>query len=560
MMTAPALPDFDPLDVATAIANRRTPLGELAGASIEEGFWSGPGALIARARQGRSGPPGSVDATDEFGQPINTPTSNYTEDAYRQGPWFREGLAWDQHLTEDRARVRAEYFDENQYRRWLISQRESGAVSTAVLFGGSIIGSLPDPLNFIPFAGPAFRAAAVARVGTILGRAATTATDALIGQVIEAPFVYSSRAEFGDDITFADILTDLATGALAGAVLGGAAGIYRTFRPLAAEPVRVQTEARAVLSDAAQSIAMDRPINVDPAPAVALRQSIMGEIGAARGAADAPARDQSLLEMLQRVGLRDEGGDLKAIGADAWHVGRPGMRRLVRDEGISLDRAREIATEAGYIGRGGEIDGNQSTTVADLLSAIDAEVRGRRVYPAGSETELRAADEAARTADRGAMEMAAAERGIDPAGMSDNRLRAALDEHDRRTATEHDRGERAAMLDEMAGRLAARADDGFDVPFDIVAPDRLSPDAAARIKQAESAVAGPRPRTVEERAADLGLERESGDLDAAVKELETAGRLAPDDAAAIKAAREAAQDAEKTARAVEAAAMCRIRS
>lgn len=559
MMTAPALPDFDPLDVATAIANRRTPLGELAGASIEEGFWSGPGALIARARQGRSGPPGAVEATDEFGQPINTPTSNYTEEAYRQGPWFREGLAWDQHLTEERARVRAEYFDENQYRRWLISQRESGAVSTAVLFGGSIIGSLPDPLNFIPFTGPAFRAAAIGRVGMILGRAATTATDALIGQVIEAPFVYSSRAEFGDDITFADILTDLATGALAGAVLGGAAGVYRTFRPLAAEPVRVQTEARAVLSDAAQSIAMDRPINVDPALINTMRQRLLNETSIGRAQRLTPEEIAALPEPTVAALARES-----AFVPAATKDGRP----------FAFDTLKEAESFAA----------RRNRREGDTMQAIEAE-DGKFVLVRRTESDLaRSSDgtpvrfDTERSATRAAATIEAF-AGAHPVRLHDGgwglfrgtgveRAGMAAAPQYARFPRADDRSAGASIAAEQAAARLARARGEAEIARMLqerpiaatVIPDALAPDAAARIKQAESAVAGPRPRTVEERAADLGLERESGDLDAAVKELEAAGRLAADDAAAIKAAREATQDAEKTARAVEAAAMCRIRS
>jgi hypothetical protein len=57
---------------------------------------------------------------------------------------------------------------------------------------------------------------------------------------------------------------------------------------------------------------------------------------------------------------------------------RAGRRKLVKQGGLPLDYAREAAEEAGYL-RG---DHNGTSTVNDLLDAIDAEMRGQKRYPA----------------------------------------------------------------------------------------------------------------------------------------------------------------------------------
>jgi hypothetical protein len=74
-------------------------------------------------------------------------------------------------------------------------------------------------------------------------------------------------------------------------------------------------------------------------------------------------------------GIRDHRGELKSAGAAKHFV--PGVGRLVRDIGMDLDKAREAAEEAGYLGQAGEY---QTSTVADLLNAIDSTLRGERVY------------------------------------------------------------------------------------------------------------------------------------------------------------------------------------
>lgn len=92
-------------------------------------------------------------------------------------------------------------------------------------------------------------------------------------------------------------------------------------------------------------------------------------------AADIPAEEtifgQSLLQFLRTKGVKDEGGELAAMDANAA-TRKPGQRNLVRVDGLSLDKAREAAAEAGYL--------KDDSTVADLLDAVDTELRGAAVY------------------------------------------------------------------------------------------------------------------------------------------------------------------------------------
>lgn len=102
-----------------------------------------------------------------------------------------------------------------------------------------------------------------------------------------------------------------------------------------------------------------------------------GQLGAGnRQLAASPAdevarRPQSLVDFLiAKGGLKDQGGDLKAIGADSIHHRQGG--RLVNPRGQALDYAREAAEQEGFLRPG--------STVNDLLNAVGEEVSGRPIF------------------------------------------------------------------------------------------------------------------------------------------------------------------------------------
>jgi hypothetical protein len=84
---------------------------------------------------------------------------------------------------------------------------------------------------------------------------------------------------------------------------------------------------------------------------------------------------QSLVEALrEKGGVQDQGGELSALGLD--QTKQPFQKNLIQEGGLTLDRAAEIAAEAGYIA---EPDINA------LLEALSQESRGQPVYVPGME-------------------------------------------------------------------------------------------------------------------------------------------------------------------------------
>jgi hypothetical protein len=74
-------------------------------------------------------------------------------------------------------------------------------------------------------------------------------------------------------------------------------------------------------------------------------------------------------------GMKDDGGELSAMDADKWHVGKPYQRKLIGD-GDSPDGWATLAHDAGYpIAAPGA-----KPTQNDLLDAIQGELRGRPLY------------------------------------------------------------------------------------------------------------------------------------------------------------------------------------
>ena len=83
----------------------------------------------------------------------------------------------------------------------------------------------------------------------------------------------------------------------------------------------------------------------------------------------------SLLSFVRDRGVSDDRGDLKSMEVDSNRL--PGQKNVLRNDGMELDKVREAAVEQGYLPEG--------STTNDLIQAIDKELRGQPVYPAGSE-------------------------------------------------------------------------------------------------------------------------------------------------------------------------------
>ena len=144
--------------------------------------------------------------------------------------------------------------------------------------------------------------------------------------------------------------------------------------------------------------AAPKPVDAGPALAAtraedettaALRAKFGNEVADAYAKQNikAPPAEQplSLIQFIASKGGLKPNPELDAIGLAHGHraqiPGQPGFFGVVRKNGGDLDRMREAAEEAGYL-RGAN---GATSTPADFLDAIDAELRGQKKYPEGFE-------------------------------------------------------------------------------------------------------------------------------------------------------------------------------
>lgn len=105
-----------------------------------------------------------------------------------------------------------------------------------------------------------------------------------------------------------------------------------------------------------------------------------------------PRRDPSLCEFLSVKGLCDDGGELSSRDLDRWHREAPFRRKLVRADGVSLERAAMMAFEAGYFPDVPQPvwdgpDNMHPVSEAMLLDALERELRADYAHVWGDHDE-----------------------------------------------------------------------------------------------------------------------------------------------------------------------------
>ena len=249
--------------LAQGVSQFRAPLGSFLGESALDGFW---GTVAGQARAEGRIRNAELYAPEAELAPLE-------EEAWRNGEFHRERLSYAPGMTVARARAMAELYDENASRRAFLATR-TDLGSQALGFAAGAAGSIATPENFIPFAGPALRAARAQRYagwvsglaqralaaegGGVLARAGagalTGSIDGLLGSAVVMPSIVASREHFGDEVTWADMLQDLAFGAIGGGVLGAGAGAAFGRR------VRAVTPEQAAGAASAEAEGMPPPV------------------------------------------------------------------------------------------------------------------------------------------------------------------------------------------------------------------------------------------------------------------------------------------------------------
>ena len=198
-----------------------------AGAGESDAAW-----MLRRAAAGMGDEMGEAltDALDFSGaKDAGAPHAHaLTERDWKASPWYRKEIPYRPDMTPTRARIMAENFDERRRRDRLIaagSERYDGLGNMALGFGASLLGSLPDPVNFIPFGGGLKAARTAGSLGkAVLAGARAGAVEGAVSTALVDALVLPDLASRGEDVGFADLALDVLAGGVLGSVFGAGGG------------------------------------------------------------------------------------------------------------------------------------------------------------------------------------------------------------------------------------------------------------------------------------------------------------------------------------------------
>ena len=150
-----------------------------------------------------------------------------SKEDWEASKFFDEAIKWDDSFTTPKARLLKERRDRERELGFLLER--AGAGATASFYAGALVGTVPDPVNYIPFVGIASKAKSAAVLGKIaqsgrLGRGATTAADAVLGTALIQPLVAAERDTYQLKYDTRDALTELGLALGLGFGLGAALG------------------------------------------------------------------------------------------------------------------------------------------------------------------------------------------------------------------------------------------------------------------------------------------------------------------------------------------------
>ena len=148
------------------------------------------------------------------------------EEQWQSSEFFREGLKFEEQMTEGQARLLAERYDRSAQYSNLVSRANSGGDYGAI-FGGMFIGSIPDPINFIPWLGFAKKGKQAKSLidATTRGRAALRGgAEAAIGTAAFHPLFALEKGAYQEEYDISMALVDVGLAAGIGAGLGSIFG------------------------------------------------------------------------------------------------------------------------------------------------------------------------------------------------------------------------------------------------------------------------------------------------------------------------------------------------
>lgn len=287
------------------------------------------------------------------------PSPVLTIEQQKASPYFRETVPTEEGMTDERMAALAMMEDTRQLRRFYAQKRPVAA------FIGSFGGQALDPINYIPVAGPLVKAAAVGRLGHIAGGAIAGALDAATNTALFGVGTRGERAQYGDDVSWQAMVSEIAMAALIGSAFGTVSGILEgraDTRVKADAQVRLSTlknvqQARVALNEAIGQMAMEGEVKLSP---------------------NAAARVQEMAATVAREPVAPPvakaAGDVDRSWAGATDVG---AQTVVTPTGLRVGVRSEIVDASTLVRASGELQPRDrsraasDTQVADMAANLD---------------------------------------------------------------------------------------------------------------------------------------------------------------------------------------------
>jgi GNAT superfamily N-acetyltransferase len=149
----------------------------------------------------------------------------YSEEEWKSSEFFREGLKYDPGMTEGQARLLAERFDQIRRHEDLMSRTSFGGAVVGV--GGYLVGSIPDPINFIPWLGMVKKGKQIHTLlkATTRGKRAFRGfAEGAVGATAFQPLYAMERGAYQEEYDLSMALMDITLSAGIGGVFGGVFG------------------------------------------------------------------------------------------------------------------------------------------------------------------------------------------------------------------------------------------------------------------------------------------------------------------------------------------------
>jgi hypothetical protein len=342
--------------------------------------------------------PGLLTSLSVMDQAENQPL--LTKEDWEASKFYDPEIKWDESFTTPKARLLKERRDRERELGFLLDRAGMGA--TASFYAGALVGTVPDPVNYIPFVGIASKAKSAAVLGKIaqsgrLGRGATTATDAVIGTAVLQSLVFKERDTYQLKYDTRDALTELGLALGLGFGFGAILGKVHPKDPDPEELLRLYREREgSIISLNKDGEPIFTPKKDLPPPKITPAERAAANIAPqdAKTAIDVAAAQQAAGESInvgkfaptQPVRQTADGAEAPEVTpAETFQADarvEPAPDPVPDDTPIDANEARlqQLETELDERIRTEETEGRLKDEDATELAYIDEEVKEQELY------------------------------------------------------------------------------------------------------------------------------------------------------------------------------------